>query len=532
MTKAQSRLAAIDIGTHSIRCIVVAVDGEGRFRTLDDEKATVRLGENLAASGEIGLEAWRRAEEALQRMRLIANGYGAEIIEAVATSAVRRARNGEDFVESMARAAGVRIEIISGEQEAELALLSARNNFDMQHQRCGLVDIGGGSLEIVVAADNLIEKICSLELGALVLTERFVTADPVTEKDLQRLRRYVRKALKKNVARDEFALQFLIGSGGTMTTIAAMVMAMRDENYGTVHGYEVRRSEIVHLLAMLRRKSLKERRALPGLSADRADIILAGVATVDEIMDYLDVNLLRVNAVGVRQGMILKSLEKHGLANGQPVGRDCMASVLELARHCHVDERHARQVARLVLQLFDVLAAPFDLPDRGRQLLEAAAFLHDAGYFISYDRHHQHSYHLIRYASLVGFTPLEKEIVANLARYHRKKTPRSKHENFARLPLAARGQVQQLAALLRLADALDRRRNQAVRDLDCRLTDSRFELVLTADEDLAVEIHCAQERGDLFKKVFGRRLVLRAEGVKNQAIRHDDSTVMDGGVRA
>nr|WP_283775310.1 Ppx/GppA phosphatase family protein [Desulfuromonas sp. CSMB_57] len=509
VTPAQQRLAAIDIGTNSIRCIVVEVDEAGRFKTLDDEKATVRLGEGLTGSGEISLQAWQRAEAALQRMRMIAAGHGAEIIEAVATSAVRKARNGQAFIAAMAKATGIRIDVISGEEEAELAVLSARNNFVLENQRCGLVDIGGGSLEIIVTADGLIENICSLELGALVLTERFTAGDPVSEKDLKALRQHVHATLKKNLDEEDFDIQCLIGSGGTMTTIAGMVMAMRNEQFSSLHGYEVLRSEVVHLLAMLRRKTLKERKSLPGLSADRADIILAGVATVDEVMRYFGVNLLRINAVGIRQGLILKSLEKHGLGAAQAAAQNSMASVLAFARHCHVNERHARQVARLALLLFDTLAPRFGLTHRGRQLLEAAAFLHDVGYFINYEKHHQHSYHLIRHANLFGFSPLEREIIANLARYHRKKTPRKKHENFALLPTAIQPQVKQLAAILRLADGLDRRRNQAVQAMDCRLTDNRLDITLDAHEVLTVEMHCAEDRSDLLAEAFGLRVSLQ-----------------------
>jgi exopolyphosphatase/guanosine-5'-triphosphate,3'-diphosphate pyrophosphatase len=502
MTQPNQRLAAIDIGTNSIRCVVVEVDAAGRFKTLDDEKATVRLGEGLAGSGEISPQAWQRAEEALLRMKMIASGYGARAIEAVATSAVRKARNGQAFVDAMAASTGIEIVVISGDEEADLALLSARNNFDLENLRCALVDIGGGSLEIIVTADALIETICSLDLGTLVLTERFFSKDPVPEKDLNALRKHVRSALTKNLDVQEFDVQCLIGSGGTMTTIAGMVMAMRNEQYSSLHGYEVLRSEVVHLVAMLRRKTLKERKAVQGLSADRADIILAGVATVDEVMRYLDVNFLRVNAHGIRQGLILKSLAKHGLTAPQPQAQNGMASVLDFARHCHVNENHANQVAMLALRIFDTVSPLTDLDGRSRQLLEAAAILHDVGYFINYDKHHQHSYHLIRHANLFGFSPQEKEIVANLARYHRKKTPRKKHENFARLPADVQRQVKQLAGILRLADGLDRRRNQAVKSMECQLADARLSITLHSDEDLSVELHSGKIRSDLLGEAF------------------------------
>ena len=257
-----------------------------------------------------------------------------------------------------------------------------------------------------------------------------------------------------------------------------MVMAMRGERYDSVHGYEVLRSEVVHLLAMLRRKDLKGRREIAGLNPERADIILAGVTVVDELMRFLDTNVLRVNERGIREGLILRGLQRHGLVpqDGRP--RDWRSAVLDFARSCQVDEAHTRQVAALALQVFDALAAPFGLDERARRLLEAAALLHDVGYFIGYSGHHKHSYHLIRHARLFGFTPREQEIVANIARYHRKALPKKKHENFVHLAAEDQELVRRLGGILRLADGLDRRRAGLVREVRCRLGQGEIGLTL------------------------------------------------------
>ncbi|HEX2768301.1 MAG TPA: Ppx/GppA phosphatase family protein, partial [Geobacteraceae bacterium] len=299
----KNRLAAIDIGTNSIRCIVVEVDKLGKFRVLDDEKATVRLGEGITREGAITQAAWQRAMVALSRMKKIVDGYGVMAVEAVATSAVRQATNGAAFVKAVADEIGLSIAIISGEEEAELATLSALHNFDMEGTRYAMVDIGGGSVEVVTALGNHIDEIYSLELGAVILTENFITTDPVNRKEYLWLRRRIRKTLKTAFTPEEIPVQCLLGSGGTMTSIAAMVMAIRKEEYGSIHGSEVFRSEVVHLLAMLMRKELKERRVIPGLPPDRADIIVAGVAVVDELMELFKVNLLKINERGLREGL-------------------------------------------------------------------------------------------------------------------------------------------------------------------------------------------------------------------------------------
>ncbi|MHB8763523.1 MAG: Ppx/GppA phosphatase family protein [Deferrisomatales bacterium] len=505
-----ARLAAIDVGTNTIRSIVVEPTENGDFRVLDDERAVVRLGEGLWATGELSAAAWDRAREALARMVKIAEGLGAAAVEAVATSAVRRAANGEAFVRAMERDAGVRIRVISGEEEAELVALSARHQFGPANARYALIDLGGGSVEVVTAAGEHIEEIRSLELGAVVLTEQFLRRDPIPERDLARLRKHIRRELRRGLPLADAPPQRLIGSGGGITTLGTMAMALRGERYDSVHGYEVLRSEVVHLAAMVERKPLKERRAVAGLSPDRADIIVAGLAVVDALMDRLGANLLTVNERGIREGLILRSLRTHGLISGPPEPRDWRAAIDAFARSCHVDRAHAEQVRDLSLRLFDAVAEPFGLGARARELLEAAALLHDVGYFIGYDRHHRHSYHLIRHADLAGLSPREREVVANVARYHRKALPKKKHDGFGGLAPADRDLVRRLGGLLRLADGLDRRRNGAVRSLTCRLDADAVTVVLEGEGDLSVELHGGGEKGDLFEAAFGRALVLRA----------------------
>lgn len=504
----RNRLAAIDIGTNSIRCIVVEADKRSKFKVLDDEKATVRLGEGIARDGAISGAAWQRAMDALSRMKKIVDGYGVMGVETVATSAVRRAANGDLFVKAAAKNIGLQIEVISGEEEAELAALSALHNFDMEGTRYAMIDIGGGSVEVITALGNHIEEIYSIDLGAVILTENFITTDPIKQGEYQRMRKEIRKTLKSTFAAEDIPVQCLAGSGGTMTSIAAMVMAMRKEGYGSIHGYEVLRSEVVHLLAMLLRKDLKERKAIPGLNPDRADIIVAGVTVVDELLEQFQANLLKINERGIREGLILKGLKKRGLLPAEREPRNWRDAVMEFARSCHQDEEHPVQVAKLSLDIFAAVASPFSLGEKERQMLEAAALLHDIGYFISYSGHHKHTYHLVRHADLFGFTPREREIIAQIARYHRKALPKKKHESFARLVPQDRLLVMRLGGILRLADGLDRRRNSLVSALDCSLSPSTFMVRLMSEADVSVELFGGKVKGDLFEKAFDRKIML------------------------
>lgn len=505
------RLAAIDIGTNSMRCIVVEVCDQAGYRILDDEKIAIRLGAGLYHSGVISQPHWQAAGEALAKMRKVADGFGVAAVEAVATSAVRTAANGQEFLKDMLARAGVSIRLISGEEEAELAAISAWRHFDMAQSRHALLDLGGGSAEVVVAAGRHIEEIYSLKAGAVFMTDRFLSREPVGDKDLKRLQKYLDKQVRDLFGRRDLHLQQLIGSGGAVTNIGRAAMAQRQEAFDSVHGYEVLHSDIVHLLSMLARMTPRQRGAVPGISPERADVILAGVAVVEGLMRHLGANVLKINERGIREGLIVRSLQKHRMLSCAPAAPDWRGSVEDLGRSCQANLVHARQVARLALKLFDALAEQGELDEKDRPLLEAAALLHDIGYFVSYNRHHKHSYHLIRHARLDGFDPRQKELIANIARYHRRSLPRKKHPNFVHLNAIDRQLVRRLGGILRLADGLDRCRNQRVADLHCALADGRLQLILEAGgEDLAVEIDGAARKSDLFEEAFGRKVVIEA----------------------
>src|SRR5450631_452767 len=502
------RIAAIDIGSNSIRCIIAEASKEGTFKIVDDEKATVRLGEKLALTGVISDEASNRALEAIRRFRKLLTGLHVEEVEAVATSAIRTATNGKELVSMFSNELGHEIKVISGEEEAELTAASALSNFDMYGKRYAMVDIGGGSVEIVTACGNHVEEFYSLDLGAVVMTDRFLTSDPIAADELRKLQLHIRGSLKRTFTGKRVSIESMIGSGGTLTALGYMAMQMRKDNYVSIHGYEVLRSEVVHLLAMLIRKDLKGRRTIPGLNQDRADIIVAGVVVIDELLRFFDANRVLVNERGIREGLILRAMKRLGLTaenSTPPTWRD---AVKDFACSCHIDEPHAAHVAGLALSIYDALALPFGLKKPERKLLEAAAILHDSGYFNSYGSHHKHSYHLIRHAELFGFTPRERELIAQIARYHRKSLPKRKHVAFQSLKEKDQVAVARLGGILRLADGLDRRRIGLIQDISCQFGGTTITLHLTATEDISVEIFGANAKKDLFEKAFGSTVVL------------------------
>lgn len=512
------RIAAIDVGTNSVRCIVVEVPDRGPYRLLDDEKAYTRLGQGVGAIGRLSAEAKTRTIEALLRMAEICRSFEVERVRAVATSAVRSARDGARFVDAVKKATGFDLEVISEEEEGRLAFVSAAANFQLEG-RVAVLDIGGGSVELVRSTALEIESVVSLPLGAVALSERYMSEDPSPPKSFKALKRHVRTSLAAASRGRQDPAHALIGSGGTITALAAMVARAVGGQPETTHGHEVNRADLVHLLAMLKRSTLEERLEIPGLPPSRADIITAGVVVVDEVMRALEVNKLKVNAKGIREGLILDTIAEGKAA---PVVPDRMKGMLAFARRCRFDRSHALHVKHLALSIFDQLAGPLGLDVETRPLLEAAAVLHDVGYHISYDRHHKHSYHLIRHAHLPGISGPELEVVAAIARYHRGAPPKAGHESMRAVRPDSRDVVKRLGAVLRIADGLDRTRSQRVRSVAVSLDgvaddarsrlDGTVRLEAEGEGDLDVEVYGAKAKGDLFERVFGRSVEISSRG--------------------
>lgn len=505
------RLGAIDIGTNSIRLVVVEVEGPDSYRVLDEERIQTRLGQGLYETGKIGKEQRIRSLAALGRMKAIADGFEVDELRAIATAALREADNGAEFVERAMAEHGIDIEIISEAEEAGLALRSVQKHFSLEDQPYVIVDIGGGSMEIILVAGTVIDKIHSLPLGAIRLTESFLHADPIAEPEWKALRHRIDRILKKRMAKKKLVTPVMIGSGGTFTAFATMAMFERQGEAGPVQGYAMTRSEFVHLLSRLREATLKVRRKFRGLNPDRADIIVAGGAAVARLAKRLGVRKILVNERGIRDGLLLGMIaDRFPDEASEGASVDRLERARAFARKVGSNTRHAEHVAGLALQLFDGMAEQWNLAEEDRELLEAAALLHDAGYLISHARHHKHAYHLIMHADLPGFSAQDVEIIANVARYHRRALPKRNHANYARLNEEDQRRVDRLAGILRLADGLDRAHAQSVRGVTAVLPAASgsadgldMRIALQAEAEPRVEIWDATRKSDLFDRAFG-----------------------------
>jgi exopolyphosphatase/guanosine-5'-triphosphate,3'-diphosphate pyrophosphatase len=514
------RLGAIDIGTNTIRLVVVEVEDVGTYRVLENWREMTRLGRGLYETGRLSAESMEASLAALGRMKAIAEGLGVSELQAIATAAVREASNGRTFRRQAERQHGVQIRVINSREEARLAFLSFIRQFSLDGRPVAMVDIGGGSVEVVLAAGTLVDRVYSLPLGAVRLTEAHLRSDPISQKEWRRLKKAIDSAIERRIGKPPFKVQTLVGSGGTFSTLGSIAKSQREGNIGSgVQGYSLSRTEAVEILKRLRQAPLEERRQIGGLSPDRADIIVAGVAVITRLAKRLGCREIRVNEGGVREGLFLSMIAERTKGKRRaPEVSDRMEWVRKFARKSHLNEAHCEHVADLSLQIFDCLQQQFDLPESGREILQAAALLHDIGYLIGHAKHHKHAYHLIMHGDLPAFSAREVELIANVARYHRRAFPKKSHENFARLLKPDRRLVRHLSGILRIADGLDRAHAQSVKSIACNVKKRRISMRVEAEAPPQVELWDANRKAGLFERVFDRKLELGWAGADAAAV--------------
>lgn len=510
------KVAAIDIGSNSLHMVLVETGASGAFRVIGREKEMVRLGARALARHRLPAAAIRRGLEALGKYRHLAESAGADKILAVATSAVREARNGEDFLDEAGRVLGVRARAIPGEEEARLIYLAARHSIHLEGRRALVIDIGGGSVELALGAGESPELAASEKIGVLRMSEAFVRTDPLSARDEGRLARYVSAAIAPHARLiRERGFDRVIGTSGTILALGALAIGRAEGALpDSLHHAPVRAADLHAVRKWLVASDLRERLRAAGLDESRADIIVPGAVVLDTILQEVGAREIVLCEWALREGVLLDYIHGHRRsverAEAYPDVR--MRSVVRLAERCGYDERHARQVAMLALALFDGTRARHRLGERERALLEAAAFLHDIGHHISYVGHHKHTYYLVKNGELHGYSPQEVEVVANVARYHRRGTPRRKHPEFAALPRPWRRAVRVLAGILRVADTLDRSHRQVVSGLRVRARGGRLRVEAFAAGDTSLEAWGVPRRAALLEDALGvsLRVVFRA----------------------
>ena len=520
-------LAAIDIGTNSIHMVVVRVDPVlPTFTIIAKEKDTVRLGDRDPRTGDLTPEAMERALKALQRCQKLAKSFNAEQIVAVATSAAREAPNGRDFIKRIDSELGLFVNLISGQEEARRIYLGVLSGMEFNNHPHIIIDIGGGSTELILGDSHEPRTLSSTKVGAVRLTAEFITTDPISSSEFQYLQAYIRGMLERPAEELRSHLQpgeqpRLVGTSGTIESLATIHAR---EKLGMVpsplNGYQLSRKDIKELVKRLAAMNYAERAAIPGMSDRRSEIIVAGALILLEAMTLLGIESLMIGERALREGVIVDWMLSHGLIEDRLrfQGSVRERSVLKIAQKYHVNLEYSQRVATFALSLFDQTRGHLHNWDTdARELLWAAAILHNCEVYVSHSAHHKHSYYLIRNGELLGFAESEIEVIANLARYHRQSIPKKKHSNYSNLPSKKHRQlVSQLSAILRLAVALDRRQIGAIERVRCEFHPDTQELHLRLQpshpgDDCALELWSLDYKKGVFEEEFGVRLLATLE---------------------
>lgn len=516
-------IAAIDMGTNSLHMVVVKIDPTlPSFRIIAKEKETVRLGNRDIATGELKSEIIDKAITALKRFQEVAKTAKAETIIAVATSAVREAPNGKDFLHRVEEELGLSVDLISGQEEARRIYLGVLSGMEFNNQPHIVVDIGGGSTELILGDSQEARSLTSTKVGAVRLTSEYITKDPISDAEFQYLQAYTRGMLERSV--EDVLANIRLGESprlvGTSGTIETLAMIHARENLETVpstlNGYEFSLKDLQNWVYRLRKMTNSEIANIPGMPDKRSEVILAGAVILQEAMTLLGVDSVTVCGRALREGVIVDWMLAHGLIEDRLryQGSVRQRSVLKQADKYHINLEHSDRVALFAMSLFDQTQGKLhNWGVNERQMLWAAAILHNCGHYISHSSHHKHSYYLVRNSELLGYTETEIEIIANLARYHRKSQPKKKHENYRNLLSKQHRQiVSQLSALLRLAVALDRRQIGAIARVNCEYhPDSQeFKMLIfpsQPDDECALELWSLDYKKPVFEDEFKIKLL-------------------------
>lgn len=501
------RLAAIDVGSNSVHLLIADVTPEGHLEIIDRVKEMVRLGRRSFTTGLLSQEAMDLAVRVLDHFQRLVEVRHVERVRAVATSAVREADNQSQFIARIKQETGIDVEVISGREEAQLIYHAAQHALGLEGGPHLLVDLGGGSLELVLVKDQRPIWMKSARLGAARMTERFLLDDPPTPAQCKRLEAHFEKEIGEQMqAARRAGVVRAVCTSGTINTLIAMARAARGEELGMLHGSTASAAEIARLCRKAVGASAAMRMALPGIDAKRTDQIPASAMLADFVLRRSGAKEMVACTWALREGMLLEMAE----ATNRGELEIRRASVNALATRFAQHNLHGRQVAKLALKLFDATALMLELPESSRELLEHAALLHDIGHVIDHDRHNRHSYYLVKNADLLGFEPVEIEMIALALRAHRKQSAQLDSPEWQALSSGKRRVARGMAAILRVADALDRSHRSVVKTVTVVYSPGRAQIEIGSGHEKAdLELWTCERRIDLLAKLMDRRVILQ-----------------------
>jgi exopolyphosphatase/guanosine-5'-triphosphate,3'-diphosphate pyrophosphatase len=497
------RYAAIDIGSNSVRLQVAEVVPGAPVKILSADREVTRIGASVFSAGVISKEALDFVSAVLARMADTYQKFDVSAIRAVATSAVRDASNQAEFAIRASEAAGTPIEIISGAEEARLIHMGVQSRWPHPKQRVITVDVGGGSAELILAENGALVEGISRPLGAVRLTENFLKNDPPSGTDLHRLEKFIDEKIEPAFKRIGSAhVDRVIATSATAAAIVCAINRIPRARREEADRLRATTSQVRAFYRDLSARDLNGRKKIAGIGPRRAEIITAGTAVFLRILERFHLPSVYYSSAGVRDGIIADLAARGAGRELSRLSREQLRVVEAMSRKYGVEVKHGRKVAAIGHTLFDTLHPIHKLPPTEGKLLEAAAYLHDTGHFVSDTAHHKHSAYLVQNSDMPGFTDTERRMIGLLCRYHRKSMPAARHDQFQSLPPDAKKTVQMLAPLLRIADGLDSGREQKIEDVECHLGNGSVSLVVNGKGDLDLETWAGERAIEVFRQVY------------------------------
>lgn len=498
------QIAVIDIGSNSIRMQISEILGKS-YKIVEDYKEILRIGDEVFLRGEFSDRAVDDILNVLKKIKSLIDGKNVDITRVVATAAFREAKNGYIVADKIEKEVGLKVEIISGKDEAYFNYLSAAANFQLSKSNAIVVDIGGGSAEICITDNGNLKNAITTNLGCSKLTKMFIKHTPPLIDEVLKMKKYISGQLKHYEINKDIAL--IICSGGTMYNVSEIYYKEKSKE-DTAIKY-VDRKFLKKMISMMEMKKIDIIKNINGIEAQRADIMLAAMLFIDILLEKTRLSGFYTLRAGLRTGLTIDTMNKMGFELPFQNGDDVRFSrLIEIGNKFSFEEDHARQVNFLVNKLFELLKDRLQLNEKYRKILEGAAILHDIGNYISYSSHHKHSYYLIKNSELLGYTPEEMEIIANVARYHRRSLPKVNHEPYNNMGTDQKAIIRKLAGLLRLADGLDRSHNMLVHDILINENNDVLQIKPISDMDIYIEIEGANSKKELLEEELGKKIII------------------------
>lgn len=497
------KIGIIDIGSNSVRLVLVEIKENHFFHILEEVKESVRLGQGINKDGNLIKSKMEHGIQTLKEFKYLCDVYEVEEIIAVATEAVRRAGNQQEFIKRVKEETGIDVKVLTGEKEAHYGYLGTLYSMDLQDSL--IMDIGGCSTELILVHNQKKIKSISLPFGAINLSQQFTIQDKMSAEQEEKLKKFINQFLEQVPWLKEIQYKTLIGVGGTFRNLGKIDRKRKNYPLDLTHNYDMKSQDIFEIYNVVKQKNLAQRKKIKGLSSDRADIIVGASAVISSVVEYCNIKEVKISGYGIRDGLLYDYLKTKGAVTENVLD----FSIRNILKIHNLQEVHSHHVFELTKMLYDGLKEEFHLDKDIEKILKVASMLHKSGLKIRYYDYHKHSFYMILHSRINGISQKEILMAAYTAYYHRKTSAKIDFEHYKKM-LSSEDQetIKKLGVLLRIATALDMSMNGIIESVQCVKTEDAIILKTISKFDASLEINTALKAQEAFKKIYMKNLMI------------------------